>query len=225
MLFVFFERNILRKIINQSVNAGTHIPGTLCVFQHFAVLTLFPADHRRQKREPRPLRQLQNAVNHLVNGLLPDLAPAVRAVRNPDPRVEQAQIVINLRHSPYRRPGILRCCLLVYGNRRGKPVYGIHIRFIHLPEEHPGIGTQALHIPPLPFGIDSIESQAGFAAAGQAGYNSQPVTRNLHINILQIVFSGASDDNVFLHAEDTPTGYGLTVLLYALSLELSITSV
>ena len=75
----------------------------------------------------------------------------------------------------------------------------VHVRLIHQLQKLPGIGGQALHVPPLPFGIDSIEGQSGFATTRQPSNDHQFIPGNFHVNILQIVFTGAVDGDEFLH--------------------------
>ena len=199
VLFVFIQRDLVPEVIHQSVHSRAHITGALRILQDLPVFPLLPADDGCQQRKPGSLRQNHQAVNHLVDSLLPDFAAAVRAVRNADARIQQAQIVVNLGYRAHGRTRILRGCLLVDGNRRGKPVDGIDIGLVHLAEEHPRIGAQAFHIAPLPLGIHGVEGKAGFAAPGKPRDDGQFVARDDHVDILQIILSGALDADVFLH--------------------------
>ena len=70
---------------------------------------------------------------------------------------------------------------------------------IHLTQEHPGIGGQTLHIPPLTLGVNGIEGQGGFAAAGHAGHHHQLVPGDGDVDIFQVVGPGAFYNDIFLH--------------------------
>ena len=164
------------------------------------MLTLLAPDDRRKNLEPGALRQLHHPVNHLVDALLMDFLPAFRAVGNADSRPEKTEIVVNLRNGSDCGPGIFRRCLLIDGNGRREAVNIIHIRFVHLAEEHPGVGAQALHIPPLPFGIHRVKRQAALSRAGFTGDHHQLVPGDFHIDILEVIFSCAFNKNAVLHA-------------------------
>ena len=69
----------------------------------------------------------------------------------------------------------------------------IHIRLFHHIEKLPRIGRQAFHIAALPFGIDRIKRQRGFSRTGQAGDHHQFISRDIHIDILQVMLARAAD--------------------------------
>jgi hypothetical protein len=75
----------------------------------------------------------------------------------------------------------------------------VDVRLLHHFEELPGIGRQAFDIAPLSLGIDRVEGERGFARAGQAGDDHQPVAWDIHVDILQIVLAGAANRDRFLH--------------------------
>jgi hypothetical protein len=70
------------------------------------VLALPVADDGRVDREPRPLGELEDLVDDRLDGLAGDRAAADRAVRPADARVEQAQVVVDLRHRADGRPRV-----------------------------------------------------------------------------------------------------------------------
>ena len=123
-----------------------------------------PSPHYRGKElDLGLLRKFHDLIHHLVYRLLLNLFPALRTVRNSDPCVEQPEIVIDLRHRPYRRTGIPVGGLLVNRDGRRKSLYALHVRLLHLSQELSGIGGQGLHVPSLPLRIDRIEGQGGLA--------------------------------------------------------------
>ena len=199
VLFVFVERDFLCKVIDQSVHTGTDITGALRVFQNLPVLALLAAYHRCQQGEPGPLRKLHQPVHDLIHSLLSDFTAALRAVRNSDARIQEAEIVINLCHRPNRGAGVLRRGFLVNGNGRRESVDGIHIRFVHLSEKHSGIRAEAFHIAALSFGIDGVKRQAGFPASGESRDNRQLIPWDFYVDVFEVILPRAFDDDVFLH--------------------------
>src|SRR4029077_5697376 len=85
------------------------------IFELRLVLALAVADDRRVDREPRPFLELQHLVDDRVEALPRDRLAADRAVRPPDPRVEEAQVVVDLGDGADRRTRVARGRLLIDG--------------------------------------------------------------------------------------------------------------
>ncbi len=120
-------------------------------------------------------------------------------MRDADPGVQQAEIVIDLRDGPDRRARVFRCGLLIDRNCRGQPLDGIDIGLVHLAEKHARVRAETFDIAPLPLGIDGVKGQAGLPAAGKPRDDGEFVPRNDDVDILQVVFPCPPDNNVFLH--------------------------
>jgi len=80
----------------------------------------------------------------------------------------------------------------------------IHIRLLHHVEELARISAQALHIAPLALRIDRIKGQRRLARARQTGDHHQLVTRNIHVDILQVVLACTANFDVFQLGHVTP---------------------
>ncbi len=126
---------------------------------------------------------------------------AVGAVRDADPREQQPQMVVDLRDGPDRRTRIAARALLVDRDGRGEAVDLVDVRLLHLAEELPRVGGQALDIAALALGIDRVEGQAGLAGAGQAGDDDEPIAREGDRHVLQIVFARSAHDELILGHE------------------------
>ena len=98
VLDVFFQLDLFVQVIHVAVNPHPGVAAAAGRVQLLGLGAFASAHNRRQDLEPGARRQLHNLVNHLVNALLGDLPPANGAMRNADPRIHQAQIVINLGH-------------------------------------------------------------------------------------------------------------------------------
>ena len=199
MLFVLFQFDILREIIQDAIDTDTDIATLFRAFQHLDMLAFFLPDHRCENLQFGALRQTHQLADNLINGLLTDLLAAVRTVRRAHSRPEQTEIIIDLRHGSDRRAGILTGGLLINGNCRRQTFDVVHIRLVHLPQKLTGIGGQRLHIAALSLRINGIKCERGFSASGQTGQDNQLIARNPHLNILQIVLSGTFYMNKLLH--------------------------
>jgi hypothetical protein len=82
-----------------------------------------------------------------------------RIVRLAHRREQDAQIIEDLRRRRDGRPRVGPRAPLLDCDRRRQPFNKIHIRLFHLVEELPGIGRQALDVPPLPLGIERVEGE------------------------------------------------------------------
>ncbi len=72
------------------------------LLEQVAVLPLAVPNDGGVDRELRSLRQTEHLVDDRLDVLPRDGPPADRAVRSPDARVEEAQVVVDLRHRPDR---------------------------------------------------------------------------------------------------------------------------
>ncbi len=160
------------------------------------MLTLPGAHDRGKYLYSCALGQLHYPVNYLVDALLLYLPAALRAVRHAYPRPEKAEIVVYFRNRAHCGARVFRRCFLVDGYRRRKPVNIIHVRLVHLAEEHP----ETFNVSALPLGINCVKRETGLAAAGKPGYNDKLVARNFKIDVFKIVFSCAFDVNIVLHS-------------------------
>ena len=184
MFLILLQIDIIVDIEDFPINAHPHIAFMANMVENLAVLALLAPHDLCHDEQLRAFRQFLYLVDHLVNRLLGDGLAALRAVRTPRPRKEQTQIVIDFRDRAHRGTRIMACGLLVNGDCRRQTVDVIHIRFIHLPQELPGIGGQRFHITPLTLGIDCIKGQRRFPRPRQARNHDQFIPRDVHIDIL-----------------------------------------
>ena len=99
MLIGFFQLDlVLFQQLDLAVHPHTRKSFAANTVENLFVGTLTPAHHRRQHQKLRPLFKRHDRVYHLVDGLAADQPAADRTMRLADSGVEQAQIVVNLRH-------------------------------------------------------------------------------------------------------------------------------
>src|SRR5690606_32122691 len=72
----------------------------------------------------------------------------------------------------------------------------VDVGLLHQPEELAGVRGKRLHVAPLALGVDGIESERGFPAAAQASDDGEAVAGDGDVDVLQVVFAGAANDEV-----------------------------
>ena len=160
------------------------------LLEHVAVLALAVPHQGGQNQEPRALGQRQHLVGDLLHALPGDGPAAHRAVGLADARVEQPQVVVDLGDGRHRRARVAAGGLLVDRDRGGQALDVIDVRLVHLAEELARVGRQALHVAPLPLGVERVEGEARLPAPGQARDHRQPVARDVHRDVDQVVLAG-----------------------------------
>ena len=103
VLDVLVERDVLGQLVKISIDAHPHKAALFRMLQQLFMTALLAAHHRGEQLQTRALRQFHQLVHHLVHRLLHDGLAAVRTVRDADPRVQQAEIVIDLGDRPHGR--------------------------------------------------------------------------------------------------------------------------
>ena len=77
-----------------------------------------------------------------------------------------------------------------------RPADMVDVGLGHLPQELPGKARQAFDVAPLAFGIQRVEGQRAFARPADAGQANQLVAGQDQIDVPQVVFAGAFDDDI-----------------------------
>src|SRR5207253_3862366 len=85
------------------------------------VLTLAVAHDGRVDGELRPLRQLEDLIDDRLLALARDRLAADRTMRPPDARIQEAQVVVDLRDRAYGRAWVAGRRLLIDRDRRREP--------------------------------------------------------------------------------------------------------
>ena len=73
----------------------------------------------------------------------------------------------------------------------------IHIGLVHDGEELARVGGERFDVAPLPLGVDGVESERGFTAAGEAGDDDEAVARQVEIDVFQVVGARAANGDGF----------------------------
>ena len=117
------------------------------------------AHHRCEHLEPGALVHRQHLVDDLLRCLFGDALTAHRAVRRAGACIQQTQIVVDLGDSADRRARVAVGRLLIDRHRGRQAFDEVDVRFVHLPEELPGVRRQRLDVAALPLGENGVERQ------------------------------------------------------------------
>ena len=72
----------------------------------------------------------------------------------------------------------------------------VDIRLFHEAEELAGVSGEGLDVAALALGVDGVESEGGLARAGEARDHDELVARDVDVDVLEVVLSGAAHGNV-----------------------------
>ncbi len=136
--------------------------------------------------------------------------PVAGRIGRADAGEQQPQIVVDLGHGADGGARVLRRGLLLDRDRRRQARDMVDVGLFHHVEELPRIGRQAFDIAALALGIDRVEGQAGLARARQPGDHHQLVARNIHVDVLEVVFARAAHLDMFQLSHRVPRAPPLT---------------
>ncbi len=126
-----------------------------------------------------------------------------RAIGLADVRVEQAQVIVNLRGGGDDGARAGAGAALLDGDGRGEALDEVHVRLLHLVEELPGVGGEGLDVFALALGVDGVEGERRLARAAQAGDDHQLVARDVQREVLEVVLTRPADsDEFFAHGRE-----------------------
>ena len=192
------QLNLLVHVAHAAIHPHAHEARLAHVLEDRPVVPLAVLDQRSQHLEAGAGRHPQHRVHDLVGGLLRDLAPTLRAVGRADAGVQQSQVIVDLGHGADGRARIMGGPPLIDRDGRGEPLDLVDVRLLHLAQELPRVGRQALDVPSLPLGVDGVEGQRRLARPRDAGHHHHLVARDLDGDIFQIVLSGTPNDDLIL---------------------------
>ncbi len=171
----------LIEISHLSVDAGTDVTLRAQSLQHVRVLAFTAMHDGGQQHQARALGIAHHMVHHLTDRLGLQASFMIGASGLTDPRVEQAQVVINLGDGADRRSRIMGDGFLLDGYRWREALYRIDVGFLHQRQELARIGRERFNIAALAFGVKRVESQGGFAGAREPSNDYKPIAGQIDV--------------------------------------------
>ena len=191
------ERDVLGQVAGLAVDADADEPRAPGVLEDLLVLSLAATHHRGEDLDARAVGQVDDGVDHLLDGLALDGSAAGVAVGMPDAGEQEAQVVVDLRHGADGGARVSRYALLVDGDGGRESLDVVDLRLVHAAQELPRVGGQRLDVAALALGVDRVEGQRTLARAGHAGYHHELVARDGDVDVLEVVLASAANDDVF----------------------------
>jgi hypothetical protein len=144
--------------------------------------------------EAGALVELEQLVDDLLRRLLGHELAADGAVGASDAGPQEPHVVVDLGDGPDGGAGVLARGLLVDRDRGRETLDEVDVRLVHLTEELSRVGGERLDIAALPLREDGVEGEGRLARTGQAGEDDHGVAREVEVDVPQVVFAGALDD-------------------------------
>ena len=95
-----------------------------------------------------------------------------------------------------------------------EPLDEVDVGLVHLAQELARVRRERLDVAALALGEDRVEGEARLARAGQAGEHDEGVAREVERDVLEVVLTGAADDQLVGHVVwGFPSGSGRRVVL------------
>jgi hypothetical protein len=181
-------------LVDRAVDAHAHEALRAELDEQLRLFALAIDHHGREDHQLRVLGHGERRVHHLRDGHRRELlVRMVGAVRIADARVEQAQVVVDLRDGANRRARVVRGGLLLDRDGRRQALDEVDVGLLHQLQELPGVRGQRLDVAALALGVERVEGERALARAGQARDHDQPVARQVEIEVLEVVRACAAD--------------------------------
>ena len=178
-----------------AIHAGADEAGAAGVVKDAFVLALAVDDDGGEDHEAGVVVPIEDEVDHFLDGLGGEEFAARMAVGLADARPEEAHVVVNLGDGADGGTGVVGGGFLVDGDGGGETLDLVDVGLFKLAEELAGVGGEGLDVAALAFGVEGVEREAGFAGTGDAGDDDELVARDLKVDVLEIVFPRAADDD------------------------------
>ncbi len=162
-------------------------------FRQIGVVALTREHQRRQQGDALAFEILEQFRGDGGGALRLDRQIAVRAVLSSQLDVQQSQEVVDLRERRHRAFASASACTLLDGHRGRDSENRIDIRSGRRLHELARVGVQRFEVTALPLIEKNIERERRLPRAGNACHHSELVTRDLHVDALQVVLPRVVD--------------------------------
>ena len=133
--------------------------------------------------------------HHVGNGfgrVAADFRATLDAIRGATASEKKPEIIVNFGGGGDGRAWITCGIFLSNGDGGGDAGDFVDIGLFHAFEKLTGVGRKGFHVTALPFGVDSVEGERGFAGTADAGDYGKRVVGDLDRNVFEIVHTGTA---------------------------------
>ncbi len=195
VLPLLVETDVVLESDHRAVHARPGEAGAPDGLEDILMLALASIDERGQDEELPAFLERGELGHDLLRRLRLHVASALGAGKMTDAREEDAEIVVNLRHRPDGGARIRGSGLLLDRDGGGEAADGVVERLVHLTEELPGVGVQALDVAALTLGVERVEGQGRLARARRPREHHELLLGDRERDVLEIVLARAGDDD------------------------------
>ena len=193
---VFVQRRQFLQFQDLAVDPHPAVALVAQTFQELLVLALAVHHHRGQEGEAAAFRQAHNLVDHLGDAQGGDGPAAAIAIGGAHPGEQDPEVVVDFSGGGHGGAGVAGGAALLDGDGGREALDVLHVRLVHEFQELPGVGREGFDVTPLALGVQDVEGQGGLAGAADAGDDDKTVPGQLHVDVLEIVFPGAPDNDL-----------------------------
>ena len=187
VLLVFVEFGDRIEFVHLAVDAHAHEALRAQFGKQIGVFALAADDQRRQDHQLGVFGQGQGGVDHLRDRLRGQRDAVFGALRVADAGIQQAQVIVDLGHRAHGRARVVAGRLLFDGDGRRQALDQVDVGLFHQLQELPRVGRQRLDIAALAFRVQGIEGERRLARARQTGDHDELVTRQIEVDVLEVV--------------------------------------
>jgi len=148
---------------------------------------LSPAISIEQKATSHNPRSTVGTVTEIHDYLRLQWQVVVGAIGRARAGKQQAQVVVNFGHRAHGGAWVVAGGFLLNADGGRQAFNQVHIGLVQAAQKLAGVGREAFHITALAFGIQRVKREAGFARTRQTRDDHQLVTRNVEVDVFQVV--------------------------------------
>ena len=198
VVLVAVQLHAWKCFLQFAVHADVEVTFLPHLLEQFLVVSLTVAHQRSKQIDALAFVLLQNEIQNLFLRIFHHLLAAEVRISLACPGIEQTQEVVYFGRGAHGRTRVLVRRLLFDGDDGAQARYLVHVRTLQITQEVAGIGRERLDVTPLSLGKDGVESQRRLAATAQPRDDCQAVSRNLCVDVLQVVYPGSVDIDIFV---------------------------
>ena len=165
MHFVAIHGHVQCQRADQAVHADFREPFFADFGEKFAIVALTPLHRRCKDGDVFVSVKIQQLVNQFRFGVSDHLFAGNVGIGIGDAGEKEAQEVVNLGDGADGGSRVLVGGLLLDGDDGVQSRDFVHVGVLVVADELAGVSGEGLHVAPLPFGIDGVESERRLAAA------------------------------------------------------------
>ncbi|MBA7663128.1 hypothetical protein ES703_71167 [subsurface metagenome] len=113
MLLVLIKLELLRQVIDMSIDPNPDITCLAQIIKHYLIFTLTVSNQWRQNHNTTTFRGILGSIHNLLHCLHSNLSPALGAMGVTNSGKKQTQVIIGLGYGAHCRPWIPTRTLLV----------------------------------------------------------------------------------------------------------------